>query len=276
MAEFDFEKNQTVENLDGVPEKYRPLYVEVTEGDDAGKFQIGEQFQGIVGDYSGTAKALNQTRADKKKASDESAQRRQALKAFESIMEELGIEEDSRTADGLKAKIDELVESAKSGKELKVSLDNVKKEMTKKHEQELAAKDEEISKRDKALTKHLVNDVAVRALTNAKGSVELLLPHVQAHTKVMRNEDGEYVVRVTDEQGEVRFNGAGNPMSVEDFVADMKTKDTFARAFESEEKGGTGTTPGSTSRPNSQQRGGEDKSSIDKISSGLEKRRRGR
>ena len=68
--EFDFEKNATVESIDAVPEKYRGLYVEITEGDNAGKFGVADHAKGIVGSYIGVNQSLNKSRGDKKTASD--------------------------------------------------------------------------------------------------------------------------------------------------------------------------------------------------------------
>jgi hypothetical protein len=268
---FEF---QVVEKLDEVPEKYRGLYHELTEGEDAGKFAVNPQFSGIVADYTGTNKALTEARKNNKAANDESAKRRLALKAFEDIMDTLGIEEDSRTADGLKAYIDDIAEKAENGKELKINLDKVRDEMSKKHSQEIAKKDEEIASRDKSLEKYLVSERATRALTGAKGSVDLLLPHVKQFCKVVRTEEGDYGVRVVDESGEVRYNGSAQPMTVEDLVTEMKTNASFARGFESEDKGGSGTTPGSTSRNPavSKTSDSSNMSSTDRIAAGLAKR----
>lgn len=274
--EFDFEKHAVVESMDTVPEKYKALYTPIEDGDDAGKFTVGEAFKGIVGDYTGTAKALGLSRNDKTKASDESAKRRIALKGYEDIMEALGIEEDSRTAEGLKAYVDEIADQAKNGKELKINIDKIREEMSKKHAIELEGKDAEISKRDTALSKHLISNVATLALAEAKGSVDLLLPHVKDNTKVVVAESGEYEVRVLDSAGEVRFNGAGNPLTVGELVTSMKADEKFARAFESETPGGGGAKPGSTSMKGtgSVRDMSAEKSATDKISSGLSNRNR--
>lgn len=274
--DYDFSKNATVETLDGVPDKYKPVYVEITEGDDAGKFKINDSFNPLLGDYAGAVNTLDTVRGDKKKASDEAAQRRIALKAFNDIMEEFGIDEESRTADGLKAYIAELVGKAKNGDELKINLDKVRKEMGDKHAQDLAAKDTELAAKDKALEKHLIGDVATRALAEAKGSVELLLPHIQSHCKVVQTEGGDYEVRVLDSAGDIRFNGAGQPMSVTDFVTEMKTKDAYARAFESEAPGGGGSNPRDTGGKPPVRKTDGDKTPIDRISAGLAKRKTGR
>ena len=223
---FEF---QIVEKLEDVPEKYRSLYQEISEGDNSGKFGVNPEFSGIVDDYMGTNKALTEARKNGKAANDESAKRRLTIKAFEDIMDSLGIDEDSRTADGLKSYIDDIAAKAENGKELKINLDKVREEMSKKHSEVIAAKDKDIADRDASLEKYLVSDRATRALAAAKGSVDLLLPHVKGSCKVFRTETGDYEVRVVDGAGEVRFNGAAQPMTVEDLVTEMKTNNSFAR-----------------------------------------------
>lgn len=272
--EFDFAKNRVVENLDNVPAKYHVLYAEISEGDDTGKFTIGDDFKGIVGDYIGTTKALGETRAANKATNDENAKRRQANKAFEDIMEGLGLDEDSRTADGLQNYINEIASQAKNGKELKINLDKVREEMSKKHAIEMEGKDKDISERDTALEKHLIGDMATRALAEHKGSVELLLPHVKNNCKVSRGDAGEYSVQVLDSAREVRYSGAGNPMTVSELVASMKADEKFARAFESDTPSGGGSRPGSTSSSKgtgSVRDLSREKSAVEKIKSGLDK-----
>lgn len=276
--EFDFSKNKVVENLDNVPAKYHVLYTEITEGDDTGKMTIDEKFAGIIGDYVGTDKALGEARKANKSTNDENAKRRQANKAFEAIMESLGLEEDSRTAEGLQNHINEIADQAKNGKELKINLDKVREEMTKKHAIEMEGKNKDIAERDTALEKHLIGDIATRALAEHKGSVDLLLPHVKSNCKVSRGESGEYVVHVLDSAKEVRYNGAGNPMSVSELVTSMKADEKFARAFESVTPSGGGSRPGSTSSvkgTGSVRDLSAEKSAVDKIKSGLDKRKAG-
>lgn len=273
---FDFEKNKFVDSLDAVPEKYRPLYAEITDGDDSGKFGVAEQFTGIVSDYTGTNKALSTARADKKTASDESAKRRVALRAYDEIFDMLDLDEESRNADSLKEKINEFVDGAKNGKELKINLDKMKAEMSKKHSGELSDKDKVISEITGALSDHLIGDVATRELTNQKGAVDLLMPHVRSHASVVKTDSGKYRVNVIDGEGEVRFNGAGETMGISDLVAEMKSDERFSRAFESETPGGSGSKQSSLNRSTSQRTSLQngDRSSHDKISSGLKNKNR--
>lgn len=266
--DFDFEANASVDSIEGVPEKYQGLYVE----SDDGKYVIADQFKGVVADYVGTAKALAGARQEKKKASDESAQRRLSLKAVEDFATSLGLEVgDEGVTTALEAFIKDLQEQVKGGKQVKIDLDKIKAEFDKRLNETVAAKDKEIGERDAALSKHLVSNVATAALAKHKGSVELLLPHVQSHAEVVRDDNGEYSVRVKDAEGSHRMNGSGGWMSIDELVAEMKTKDAFARAFESEVPGGTGSKPGSMQRPAPRQNQNRELSPTEKIREGLKK-----
>jgi hypothetical protein len=267
--EFDFEKHAIVEDVTTVPEKYRGLYVEITEGENAGKHQIGDFAKGIVEAYTGTNKALGSARGDKKTSSDESAQRRIALRVFEDLASELGLEVgDEGIATALQAHIDELVTKIKGGSDFKANVEKIKAEAAKQLEEAMNAKDKIIGEKTSALETHLIGDVATRALTEAKGSAELLLPHITGRCKVVED-DGKYVVRVVDPQGDFRSNGKGGWMGVSALVEEMKGEDKFARAFESEAPGGGGTKPGSTAKPAPHQQG--EMTSTQKIASGLAK-----
>lgn len=276
--EWDFEKNGTVEKLDDVPEKYRGLYSEVTEGEDAGKFKVSDAAKGLVADYVGTTKSLQQARGDKKTASDEAAQRRTALKHFEDMTSELGIEveEGDELHSAFKKYVDGLIAQNKEGSETKVNLDKIKGEYERRLNEAIAAKDKELKTMEGNLFDTKVTQVATRELSEAKGSTDLLLPIIKEKCRVVK--DGEnYVVRVIDDQGDFRSDGAGGWMSVKDLVGEMKGSENYARAFESEAKDGGGKKPNSSStenRPSTPATGG-DKTAIQKISSGLAGLRQG-
>ena len=267
-VEFDFGNNEVVESLDTVPEAYKELYV-AGEDDNDGKFVISEGAKGIVAAYVGTQEALQKSRNDKTKASDESAKRRIVLNSYDEMLTSLGIEVDDEDekVPALKNHINELVEANKAGKQLKVDLDKIKGEFQKKQGEVVAGKDKEIDKLKKDLFATKVTDEARRAIAEEKGSSELLLPLIEKQCKVI-DEEGVYQVRVIDNQQDARTDGSGGWLTVKDYVREMKTKAEFARAFDSETKSGTGKDAGSgKSTPPPKE--GEDKSSLAKISDGL-------
>lgn len=275
--EFDFEKSGTVADINTVPEAYRSLYVE-TDGQDGNKvFTISDTAKGIVEAYVGTSKALNKARTDLKDANAESASRRVTKNSVLEFVNGLGVDgsvDEEDPLNTLKAHIDELTGKVKGGKDLKINLEKIKADHQRALDEAVAAKDQDVVVMRGTLERYLVDQSATEALAESKGSVQLLLPHVKAHTKVVQDGD-DYVVRVVDAQGDFRSDGKGGFMSVKDLVAEMKTQETFGRAFESESSGGTGARPGSM-----QQRGthrtDEPKSSTDKIAAGLKSGNYGR
>ena len=271
MPDFNFEENNVVEDLSSVPEKYHGLYVE-GDGDNAGKRILSTAAKGIVGDYVGVSKSLLATRNDKKKVSDENAQRRLATKAFEELAESMGVEPgDDGYAAALKAHIEELTTKVKGGDAMKVNMDKLKQNYDKQLSEGLAGKDKEIESRDKALEKHLIENVALSALSKHKGSPELLMPILRNMCKVVRDEAGEYLVRVKDADGDARTNASGGFMGVAEVVEELKTQAAFKPAFESEAPAGFGLKPGSQSKttikPATSNTG--EKSASQKIADGL-------
>lgn len=268
---FDFETNRVVDDVADVPERYRPLYTEATEGDDAGKHVLIESVRPLIEAYSGTSKALEKARSDKSSASDESAKRRLALKAFDEMAEELGIEAgDDGLAITLRSHITELMQKAKNGEEVRIDLNKIKIDFDKKQQAAVAVKDGEIEKLRADLFDTKVSDVASRAITRAKGSPDLLLPLVERRCKVIE-EDGRYVVRVVDTQGDIRGDGKGGWLTVEGLIDEMKSQEMYARAFDSETPGGGGSSPGSGNRQSMQGRRSSELSSVGKIAQGLKK-----
>lgn len=268
--EFDFEKNAVVESIDTVPEQYRGLYTEATEGDNKGKFIVADHAKGIVSSYIGVNQSLNKARGDKKTASDESAGRRLALNAFGELVSDLGLEpgEEGDLADVLKDHITDLTDKVKGGKQIKIDLDKVKKEYQAKQDEAIGAKDAEITELRGDLHATKVSDVATAAITAAKGSVELLKPIVERACKVIK-EEGRYVVRVVDSQGDFRSDGSGGWMGVKELVAELKSSENYARAFDSETPSGSGSKPGSMKQTPGRQT--PEMTSTQKIAAGLKK-----
>ncbi len=276
MPEFDFEKYNTVEIdsfEDTVPGKYRGLYERASDDNGNEVYQISGDVRNIVNDYIGTSKALDKARADKKNASDESAGRRKTIQAFEDFASSLGLEVgDDGVVAALQSHVEDLVGQVKGGQEMRVNLDKIKQDYEKKQAEALAVKDREIKDRDAALERHLISDVATREIANAKGKVKVLMPHVKSQCKVVRDENGDYAVRVVDSQGDFRSNGAGGWMNVSDLVAEVKTDPDFAANFESDTQlGGTGKRPTDRKSNPLPRQTGEDRSANQKIAAGLDR-----
>ncbi len=104
-------------------------------------------------------------------------------------------------------------------------------EMTKKFEEEKLG----LVTTNKSLTvkleKNMIDAAATKAITDAEGSLALLLGNVKSHTR-LRNDNGNYIVEVIGDDGVVRVgDSSGNPMTIPQYVEELKGKDDFAPAF---------------------------------------------
>jgi hypothetical protein len=205
-----------VDSLDAVDEPLRELYEEKD-----GKFAL--KVEGVE-PVDGLKSALEKER----KAARELEKK---VKRWESLGKS-----DEEIADLLKkAEEAELSEAERKGE-----WDKLRAQMNEKHDAALKAKDETISAMRARLNAELVDAKAVAAIAAAKGVPELLLPHVQRHVKV----DDEFNVQVVDAKGDPRVGAKGEPLTIADLVAEMKSSEIFGRAFEGSGQSGSGKQPG--------------------------------
>lgn len=264
---WDFEKNAVVDDINTVPEQFRGLYVEKD-----GKFALADFAKGLADAYTGQTKALDKTRKDLKNANDESAARRVTKAAVLELAKGFGIEniDEENPIASLEAHVKTLVEKGKGGGEIKVNMERIKAESERRIAEVTAARDKDVAAMRGTLEKYLVKQAATAALAKAGGNVDLLLDKIERVAKVVQDGD-EYVVRIVDDSGEVRSDGAGGYLDVGGYVADMKTKPAYAVCFKSDASGGNGHRPTSQQqqfRPGQQQGA---KSAVDKIAAGLAK-----
>lgn len=89
-----------------------------------------------------------------------------------------------------------------------------------------------------SLEENVLKATAIQAIAAEKGSDVLLMPHVRSRTKL--DESGNPVV--VDDQGNVRIDAQGKPLTIPALVAEMKADvATFGRAFDGTGAGGGGT-----------------------------------
>ncbi|UYA98998.1 hypothetical protein P9A54_gp13 [Xanthomonas phage vB_Xar_IVIA-DoCa10] len=260
--DFEFLKNPTVDSIDKVPEQFRGFY-----GEGEGGYVLQDSFKATATAVDGLNKSLKAARRD----ADEAKRNRPDLSGFSAIGQLLGVEgDDAANPETLRGAVEKLIGDSKDGK---VNWEKMKRDLEGGFNQKLQAKDGELQTMSKSLQKYLVDSAAVQAIAAHKGVPDLLLPHIAARTKVVR--DGEdYVVRVVDESGDPRGNASGGFMTVEDLVKELKGHQTFGRAFESEAPSGNGKPPGSGNQKPVQRQG--EMTANQKIAAGLAKRQSGR
>jgi hypothetical protein len=118
-----------------------------------------------------------------------------------------------------------------------------KAQLLEKHTGEIKAREDRIGLLTGTVESLLIDAAATAALAEAKGSVELLLPHVRKHAKV-KEVDGRFLVEIVDKDGNGRIaDGKGTPMDIKGLVAEMRESETFARAFDGDGHSGTGKEP---------------------------------
>lgn len=124
-----------------------------------------------------------------------------------------------------------------------------KAQLLKKHTDELSAAEAKSNKYRSKIEKLLVDQVATAELAAAKGSVELLLPHIQRQTRVVEDDD-DFKVEVVDKDGSVRIGDSkGTPMGIKELIAEMRASETFGLAFEGEGITGGGKKPSGGNPP---------------------------
>lgn len=142
--------------------------------------------------------------------------------------------------------IADLIEAAAKAEEDKANKagewDKLKAKMVAKHEADIKAERDKTAAMQKMLEHHLVDAAAATAIASAKGTPELLLPHVQRQVRVVE-EHGEFSVKVVDARGEPRVNAKGDPLSIAELVSEMRQSEIFGRAFEGTGQSGSGTRP---------------------------------
>lgn len=265
---WDFVKNAVVEDINTVPESLRGLYVKNAEG----KFAIADSAKSIVEMYVGTNTSLVKARTDLAAANKESAERRINGKAVVDFVKSLGVENinEENPLETLQTHITDLTTKVKGGGDLKVNLENIKKDYERKNKELSDAAAAQVVAMQTSLEKHLIGNQVLTALSKHGGNATLLTPLVKSSAKVVKDENGEYSVRIIGEDGSPRSNGAGGWLDLEGFVGELKTKSEYAAAFASDSKGGTGHKSGSSNQQVAPKKDGE-KSPVDKITAGLAK-----
>ena len=115
-------------------------------------------------------------------------------------------------------------------------------EFTEQFDAILAEKEEEIARLKDLNADFLITTRATEALLKAGGSVELLMPHLRAAITLVE-EEGAPVLRIIDSDGSLREKSEGEPMTVEDLVAELRSSPVFARAFNPTGSKGSGMDP---------------------------------
>ena len=197
----------TVDTLDDVPENLRSLYAEAD-----GKFRLA--VDGIE-DTAGLKSALQKEREAARTAEKQA----KAWMALGKTPEEIAALVDAQR----KAEADRALKGGE--------FDKVKNQIVEQSEREKTDLRNIIKSKDAAIERYLIDAQATAAISEMKGIPVLLLPHVKAAVKVVED-NGDFVTRVVDAQGNPRVNSKGEFLSIRDLVDEMRQNEVFGRAFE--------------------------------------------
>ena len=219
-----------LEKLDGLSDELKKEYKQR----DDGKYVLDvTSVDGLeLAEVSKLQSALSKERENNRKANEK-------LKAFEDL-------DPAKARDAIR-KVEEMANWEPEQK-VKEQIEAVKSQMMDAHGKEKAKLQDKLDKLTKSLEDAMIVSVASQELAKEKGSVRLLMPHIKQQTR-LREADGKFVVEVIGDDGNPRLTGSdGHPMSIGELIAQMKTQDDFASAFEGTGATGSGATGGSQTK----------------------------
>lgn len=106
----------------------------------------------------------------------------------------------------------------------------------------LKEKDDTIEALKASNEQFLITSKATEALLAAKGSPDLLMPHIR-NAVMLVEEGGEAELRVIDTDGSFRLKGEDTFMTLTDLVEELRASSIFARAFDPVGNRGSGMDP---------------------------------
>jgi len=173
-----------------------------------------------------------------------------ALKVFDGI--------DAKAAKVAIAKYEEFKNLDPDAK-AKEQFEGMKGDLITAHTTEMATMQQVVDASMGQLRTNLIDAQATKAIQEAGGSIELLLPHVKQHVK-MKQVDDKFVAEVVNAEGVARIAGsAGTAMTITQLVEEMKSKDSFGAAFSGTGNSGSGGGSGDSSDKNAGNTGGGNK-----------------
>lgn len=217
----------TNEVPDGLKDHYVPL--------DNGTFQLDVTLPNDnweFGDISGLKSALGKTKSDLTQAKN-------ALKAFGDYSAE-----DVQTSMNELAKLRDQAGKAPDADTIRAQ---IAQELGQQHAAQMKEWETKYTAQQKQLHDVTVKSTAMKAIQDAGGNVDLLLPHVLGNARMDVGEDNRVATVVHDAEGNPRFNGQGQPMTVNELVEGMKANTSFAAAFAGSGATGSGSAAANTS-----------------------------
>lgn len=259
---FNFTENTEVTDIQTVPEEFRGAYAE-----EGGKFKLTPQAAAVTKAFDGMSGTLATVRTE----NDELTAKVKAFKPTDlSPLSAYGTTLDEITA-GVESAISEA--RKKTGNAGAAELEAVRSEMQTAMETAITGRDSTIGTLEAQVVDLMFKADAIAAIGAAKGNPSMLLPMLQGERLVEKGEDGNIRIFVAGPDGKKRFGNDGQPLSFAARIAELKADAQFAGVFESDLGPGGGTPPNGQD-PNRFRKPGTEKTSKEKIASGLAARSR--
>ncbi len=270
--DFEFNLDAPMEKLDDVPKHLHHMFEQCDGG-----FTLTDISRPVAEQINALGANLKNSRKVKKEVSNESATRRHKLTVIETALKESGFDGEEMTTESINEFISGLGKASKADKDaIRESLNKQKVEMERAKSEAISAKDAEIKGMQGSLEKYLLTSSATLAIAAQKGDPELLMPFVKQQTKVIKLDSGDYAARVVDADGEICYNGKGNPMEVSELVESMKADVKYGRLFDADVPSGGGTQPTKKAVAPGTKEDRSDATPVSKIAFGLKNMKRGR
>ena len=181
---------------------------------------------------------FEKVRAALHKANQEAANYRHKASEWE----ELGVDKDS-VKSLLEQQREAEIKELEKQKKYEEILDKVRSETAEK----IAKAEGRVTEMQSKLEKQLKEKALQAALIEADAVPSLLQPHLDKFV-TLEEREGEFAVRVVDENGQPMLNDQGVEMGVKEFVGTFKEHPEFKYAFKAPKVTGTGANKGSESR----------------------------
>lgn len=210
-----------LETLDGLSEEIAKHYVKQDDG--TYKLDVGSVSGFELSNVTGLKNTVSTLRGENRNLKEsvakfEGLDPKVAREAIEKVEEFSKHDPNAEVEEQVKARIAE--QAKQFGKE-KVTL--------------TGERDEAIGQ----LRNVLVKNACIEALTSAGGNVKLLLPVMEKSVR-MRKDGSQFIAEVVNDKGDPRIgDSSGNPMTIPQFVQELKGTDDYSPAFK-----GTGSAGG--------------------------------
>lgn len=215
---FDFP--ETVDNLDGVPERARPLYV---KDEATGKFKYD--------DVSSLKSALEHEKQQRRSL----AQKNGTLAKWEKL---------GKTPEEIEEMLTQQAEAEQQRLRDSGDFDAIKKQLEDNHATAIAGKDERIGKLTKQIEKLLYSDQVKTVLADkdVEGNPVLLMGPLRDRVKIEEDSDsGEFRMTILNADGHPMLNSSNQPATLKDLALQFKGDENYAGAFKGVNQSGGGT-----------------------------------